>query len=278
MRLENWILSTVIFIGKENSMGDFVPHGTAFLLLMPWGKEHEIQLAVTARHVIDGISGDEFGVRINKAEGGSECLNFSKSRNVNYHNDDSVDLVVFGLPINSKDYDAKWYSLIRENPQAWRDQYGGPAVGEEVAVVGLYTSQYGLTRNAPIVRTGNIAAIPDELVSTGVSYTDGLLIETRSIAGLSGSPVFVPVPTHSRRDGRLIAHPRPDYLPIGILLGHHVVETKQDEISVPEFQYEELINGSVPLVERNTGIGVVAPLEALFEIVESSEFKKAVER
>jgi len=76
-----------------------------------------------------------------------------------------------------------------------KDQVIGP--GDEVFTVGLFTKLKPHLKNRPIVRTGNVALIPEpgERVS-GVNFGDHTapaevyLIEARSIGGLSGSPVF----------------------------------------------------------------------------------------
>jgi len=64
-------------------------------------------------------------------------------------------------------------------------------IGEEIAVSGLFVSRTGNKRNIPIVRFGNLAAMPVEKLpdKKGLDY-HAYLIEVRSIGGLSGSPVF----------------------------------------------------------------------------------------
>src|SRR5207244_3857075 len=69
-------------------------------------------------------------------------------------------------------------------------QEGPPGSGDEVCVVGLYTSHFGCVRNRPIVRMGHLAAMLEEQVMTNRGHVWGYLIECHSIAGLSGSPVF----------------------------------------------------------------------------------------
>ena len=63
-------------------------------------------------------------------------------------------------------------------------------VGSPVGLTGLFVHHHGSSRNIPIVRSGNIAAMPDEPVSTKRGLMTAFLIEVRSIGGLSGSPVF----------------------------------------------------------------------------------------
>ncbi len=69
-----------------------------------------------------------------------------------------------------------------------RDNFG---IGEDLFFPGLFTQRPGENANLPIVRIGNIAAMPEESVRTtwGV-LPRAYLIEARSIGGLSGSPVF----------------------------------------------------------------------------------------
>src|SRR5262249_20043949 len=65
-------------------------------------------------------------------------------------------------------------------------------LGAQIAIVGLFRSHYGKNRNVPIVRVGNISALPGEPVFTRYTgYISAYLVEARSISGLSGSPVFV---------------------------------------------------------------------------------------
>ena len=64
-------------------------------------------------------------------------------------------------------------------------------VGEEVFVTGLFSHHHGQSKNIPIVRVGNISAMPEEKIQTKEHLMDAYLIEARSIGGLSGSPVFV---------------------------------------------------------------------------------------
>jgi hypothetical protein len=71
----------------------------------------------------------------------------------------------------------------------------------------------------------------------------------------------------------------PLFLPIGILVGYHVVESKEDQISVPQFQTgsgAKATSAASP-DEKNTGFGVVIPIERVFDIVESDLVKKGIE-
>ena len=64
-------------------------------------------------------------------------------------------------------------------------------VGDEVFITGLFSHHHGNHKNIPIVRTGNIASMPEEKIQTQNYLREAFLIEARSIGGLSGSPVFL---------------------------------------------------------------------------------------
>ncbi len=65
-------------------------------------------------------------------------------------------------------------------------------LGDEVFLTGLFHSHHGRQRNIPIVRAGNIAAMPEEKIHTDkFGFIDAYLVEARSIGGISGSPVFI---------------------------------------------------------------------------------------
>lgn len=48
----------------------------------------------------------------------------------------------------------------------WSKRYFG--LGSDVAIVGLFRSHFGKDRNVPILRVGNVAAMPDEPFSLSI--------------------------------------------------------------------------------------------------------------
>lgn len=63
--------------------------------------------------------------------------------------------------------------------------------GDELYFPGLFISHEGKNSNVPIIRTGTIAAMPDDPVCSKRGDVPAYLAETRSTGGHSGSPVFV---------------------------------------------------------------------------------------
>jgi hypothetical protein len=137
-------------------------------------------------------------------------------------------------------------SELLENPNY------GVGLSDEVLAIGLFTNHTGKERNEPILRTGNIAMIPTEPVATNPVFgpMQIYLVELRSIAGMSGSPVVVPhrVP---------IGQPQRPVSLLGVLLGHYDVDQA---------------DGTTAAV--NMGIGMVAPARLLGEVLDDESLVK----
>ena len=64
--------------------------------------------------------------------------------------------------------------------------------GDECFMLGRFVTKDGLLRNEPSARFGNISMLPGEQIERRPDvWVDAFLVETRSQAGYSGSPVFV---------------------------------------------------------------------------------------
>jgi len=271
MQIDDTIRKNVVFIGIESD-GQFTPLGTGSLGGIRVDGTDFLFL-VTANHVVDSIAGEEIFVRLNRKSGGCDTLKYPKSRRMPHPNL-ANDVAVFNVTLDPAVYDFQLISLDRQQCEKDRREFWEPGTGDEVVAIGLYTSHYGLTKNIPVVRVGHIAALPDESVRTEFGYVAAYLIETKSIAGLSGSPVFLSVPQIKISDGDLMISKQKTHPIIGVLVGYHVVETKEDQIAVPQFQQN---NGSKAasaergVDERNTGFAVVIPIERIFDILEKPE-------
>jgi hypothetical protein len=64
--------------------------------------------------------------------------------------------------------------------------------GDDVFIVGRFVNHEGRQQNRPTVRFGAIAQMPGEVIKfPDGTQQDSFLVEARSIAGFSGSPVFL---------------------------------------------------------------------------------------
>lgn len=64
--------------------------------------------------------------------------------------------------------------------------------GDDTFMVGRFINHEGTQQNLPSVRFGNIAQMPIEPIKQDTGFLqESFLVETRSVGGYSGSPVFV---------------------------------------------------------------------------------------
>ena len=143
-------------------------------------------------------------------------------------------------------------------------------LGDEIFVSGLFRHHFGKHRNIPIVRTGNLAALGEERVETKTfGEIDALLVEARSIGGLSGSPVFLNLGI-TRQIGGQIKHAtgnRPIFYLLGLLHGHFDSPGGQVDVAEEDAFTNEKINA---------GIAVVVPIEKVHEVIRAYEAAMAL--
>jgi hypothetical protein len=252
----------VVFIGSKDPRTEvFMPLGTGFLAVKETGGI-KFQHVVTARHVLDMIAGDDVFIRVNENQGGSE-LTFNKKKHWYMHptTEPYIDAAVCPMMFAQHHFDIVHIDLDFDPYSASKFVREPLEVGDDVFVTGLFTSHQGEAHNIPIVRFGNIAATMDEPILTEYGHMHGILVEVKSLGGLSGSPVFV------RRPGGYI-------LFIGIMHGHFLVENPEDAISVSG---KDRATGQI-----NTGIGLVIPDAMILDLVNhpdrEAERVAAVER
>lgn len=243
------VLKCVVFIGAVSDPGGFdpifVPYGTGFLISLFY-EDYPFDYIITCKHVIDLINSDKVYVRLNLKEGSSQSVSVDKESWVlNTENDIAVLSKKVGelfdwRPIFKQDI------ITKDVVENWRQNHPSMLVGEESFLVGLFTNHYGREHNIPIVRVGNIAAMPDEFVFTETGYVKAYLIETRSIGGLSGSPVFL-----SKFD--------PGFL--GMMRGRLNTQDINDVVG----------GDSIPDA-INTGIGVVIPGQTILDFINQPAF------
>jgi len=251
---------SVVFVGGiEPFSRRFVPMGTGFLALAQTD-EFGFQHIVTARHVLDDIAGDTVYVRINKRRGGSEIIPTPKSAWVfDERAKPYLDIAVCPVNIPQDEFEIAHVILDTDVPES-----GVPlpfGLGDEVFVMGLFTSHHGEAHNIPVMRVGTISAMIDEPILTEYGFMSGYLVEVKSLAGLSGSPVFY-------RPGRLRTVGSASL--VGVMHGHFLIENPEDAISVSG---KDKATGQI-----NTGIGLVIPSILVNIIVNDPKLKAERER
>jgi len=186
------------------------------------------------------------------------------------HPDRTVDVAVAPLPISDK-------LDVMHVPTSMfltREHFGTRiGLGDEVFITGLFVPTAGEGPNTPIVRAGNLAMVPRFRVRFRGEDVDVMLIEVRSLGGLSGSPVFaretlhLPGVTHDNKTSFLTGSSR-DFHLIGLTSGHWDVDER--ELNAP---YAEVKNKCDPH-GVNMGIAVVVPASKILEVLEHSDLKE----
>ena len=274
MRIPDNLKKCVAFIGiKETNggAGEIRYIGTAFIVSVPSKKIPNIFFLyiVTAKHVARKTENHECFLRVNLKNGKSDIFILS-NLGWFYHPNETwpSDVAVFPFLLESgviKTIDFEAIPIVSFLSDQTRLEQG-IGEGDEVFTVGLFSKHTGNQKNLPIIRMGTIAMISDEPIeSQKFGNIEAYLIESRSIKGLSGSPVFVLKPN-------------------GIQIGEHKVPS-----SVVTLHFLGLMHGHWDLKPGeildvgdsgggedsiNMGIAIVIPAKHILETINHQELVK----
>lgn len=266
MLVPDGIRGTVFFIGVKK--GDvFQPRATGFFAGIvdgAGGFQHGFTYMVTAEHVISGLvsAGETIWLRFNLNNGGVGYRSCSLDLWY-FHPDDESRTDVAVCPVDQWIFANVPIVAIGLNGPIVNQpviEHLGIGVGDEVCIAGLFRSHSGQGKNVPIVRVGHIAAMKGEPVWTRYcGYLDAYLIEAMSIAGLSGSPVFVHLPPIRIVDGEARTTTGHRMYLLGLIHGHFDIQNLNEDVVTQD------AGGSLQGI--HTGIGVVVPVEKIIETV-----------
>jgi hypothetical protein len=210
-------------------------------------------------------------VRLNTIDGTKDVLPLQHSDWIPHPDGDDLVVAPIDLPADKHQYVpvSVWSFADREGVA--KQYYGA---GTDTFMVGRFFSHAGEQRNTPSLRFGSIAMLPFEKVKLGPeanSYMqEAFLVETRSLGGFSGSPVFVYQPRGEvlydenygwlSRITELVGHPQL----LGIDCGHI---TKSEPVKD---------GGGNPhshgwRVASNTGMAIVIPAWRLKDLLDKPE-------
>jgi hypothetical protein len=281
MRINELIRKSVIFLGVIDRTGAFVPYGTGFVVM--WSQE-AIDVAfsylVTAKHVLDDMqaSGCPIAARFNTKQGNAAIGRINAIQDWFYHpTDKKCDVAISHFNAANELIDYRGVLLNDAPADAPSGKKGGALTdayiaendvgcGDEVYTAGLLVRHFGASRNIPVVRTGNIAAMPEEPVDLGnkLGHQSVYLIESRSIGGLSGSPVFLhTTPYRVTQEGDIKAKHghQTEYL-IGVNIGLFETGAHSDKLpSDTETRREHFLE------TMSAGIAIVVPIQRVIEII-----------
>lgn len=240
------------------------PAGTGFFMSMP-AQDESITFVyiITARHVIEGIARKSLDnkvlLRLNRRAGDTNLIETDVPDWRFHPIDSSADVAALAYAPDTAVYK---YRALPKSMLVTRELIEEHSIGpgDEVFFPGLFVNHVGHLRNLPLVRIGNIAAMPEERVNTADGPIDAYLVEARSIGGLSGSPVLVHLLLG--RGGSIDLGQARFYL-LGLMHGHFDSPlTEADEPIERENQTERV----------NMGIAIVVPSEKIAEVLDHPHF------
>lgn len=274
MQVPDEVRQCVVYLCASTASGMQLA-GTGFLVGVKPENELVVGMfayVVTAKHVlrdIKSVSTDgQAYLRLNRQAGEPEMVGTPIDSWETHPTDPSVDAAVLSLSLDG----ALDFKMLPVTMAATERiiELQNIGVGEDVYLTGLFINHFGNQRNLPIVRTGTIAAMPEEKIHTSdYGDMDAYLIEARSIGGLSGSPVFVYLaPVRSMPDGvdeagrpklsiRYSGTGSPQYFWLGLMHGHWDIEEPGMDTVVRRARLEAV----------NMGIAIVVPAAKVLEII-----------
>jgi hypothetical protein len=249
----------VVFLGYRRADGKEGLSGSAFFLgrvIAEDVPDRIFSYLVTAKHVIQSITKkgmDTVIVRANHRDGRHVGIE-TKASAWMMHDDPSVDVAVLKF-IVPNDLDHTSFPCYACDLSQLATDVPPPDVGDELFFTGLFSEHFGRTRNIPIVRVGNIAALPEEPISTKMGKMKAYLVEARSIGGLSGSPVFINL--SGMRGGGISAGG--NFFLLGLIHGHFDTDDSDVDALV--------VDDGLEKTNVNMGIGIVVPSERILEVI-----------
>jgi len=263
MSLYSAITMTTAFVCIKPQNGNLQPKGTAFFVVhqeTQQGLQKTQMYVVTAKHVLDKIHEktalDTIFLTFNGPNGREEV----EMRLSDWHFHPKVSTETIDVAVARFNY--RTGSIVHyPNPNQVRhwamNQIATLQVakradidtGHVVGIAGLFVHHQGIQQNIPIIRLGNIAAMPIEKVTTTIGMMDAYLIEVRSVGGLSGSPVFAITKSNN-------------LLLLGLIHGHFDQNRSRNDSSLQDadtYFSEERIN---------SGIAIVVPGDSIRETIQ----------
>jgi len=289
MRIEDSVRDTVVFLGfpsNDPAKGGIDCVGTGFLLLYD-----DFPYLITVRHVAEFLGNDPFLIRVNRYDGGSDNIRVDTARWY-YDLDPAIDIAVipFDLP-HKKEH---WGRYIDDKKETWwwnKARKYDVGIGDFCYTVGLFRLLAGSKRNMPIVHFGTIARtvswgeekipIRDWRDPAGgkTIQVDAYLIESQSLSGLSGAPVFVRAANQQITDELIKHNPHlhPSEMGDAVAQWHlHLLGVWQGAWDAPP---DEVLGAEVGKEVRvPVGIGVVIPADHIHSVLEDDDLKKERER
>jgi len=267
VRIYEAMLDTVCFLYAADGNGKHRYGGTGFIVKLH-GEENPCRYLVTAKHCKEEASTiGRLCARFNLSAGGTTSLDLS-GRDWYEPEDQGVDLALTVLP-SMEGIKVRPICVCGFVSDADSD-YESPGIGDDVFIVGMFPPTRGTSQNLPVVRGGILSALPGEDFiddRTGHPFK-AYLTESRSLGGLSGSPVAVVTSWMSNWRNQYVESPRSighqGCKLLGIVRGHFFYEAGPGYL-IPGASNEEI----------HAGLSYVTPIQELTNLLHRADVSKA---
>jgi hypothetical protein len=271
LRINELTRKSVVFLGVLDVGGSFEPYGTGFIAL--WEQDNLFfTYLVTAKHVLDDMKASKrpLACRINAKNGNALVGRIEVEHWVTHPSNAKCDIAVASFLGSVDTFEIRGIDLLKNCLTESYITENDIGCGDGVFTAGLLVKHFGVAKNIPIVRIGNIAAMPEERIDLGnkLGQQEVYLIESRSIGGLSGSPVFLQTPPWRLINGQMVftgGHQR-EYI-IGVNIGLFETKAHGDKLATDTADRREHF-----LESMSAGIAVVVPIQRTIEIIRDSPF------
>jgi hypothetical protein len=247
--------------------------GTGFIVSIldeRLGKDMGFSYLVTNRHVVQpGIENGKpckvvnYSISINHIGMPANPMPYLQSLPVNpegvwaFPDDDTVDLAATQFPLSNTKYD---FMTIPINLFVTQEmiQKNEVVEGDPVIFTGLFIQYAGIISLEPVVRSGAIAMVPQNLIQTTLHKLGHVyLAEAHAFGGNSGSPMFVDVNKFKNSFGF-------DYKFLGVVTGE-IQETEDLTLNVTT-----TYKGTV---SANSNVSVIVPAFEVNNLLMSPTFQ-----
>jgi hypothetical protein len=271
LQIHSKMLNGVVFIGTPTE-GGFYADGTGFFVYV----EHDgltFTYIVACSHVVNKKT---VWIRINQEDGTPRIVETHLEWII--HPNKHVDVCIYPFDHNKWNSDNKLV-IFMMNVSSLKtieqlESEVGLSLGDELFIVGAFVGKIGEQKNIPIIRIANVAAMPDEPLWGGSHRRPVFLIETRSLGGISGSPVFLHTEPSRRPQKPSLGYSSEQdatiapYYFIGIMQGMHSGRYQGDFIA--DGDVEKIVPKDA---DFNAGIGVVIPTSQILEVINRNDLK-----
>lgn len=266
MRVPDKLKNNVVFIMVREKQGAALTFvGLGFFVSIPFSSEPEKVFIyfVTARRVLMDVqarSADGYVyVRMNTRDGKVDTPRVRIEHWLQHESDPSVDAVVAPWAP-----DRRRYAFTTLPSGHFLGAGAGLGVGDEVVLAELGVNPSGKQRNLPMMRSGQIAALPTgPLVTQKAGQVAAYLVEANSSSGFVGYPVYVNVNQGAGRNGGTAMI---GYRLLGLMNGPWQLPGVERH---PDMGFAQQNIGHLRAMSQ--GLSVVVPAFKIAELFEHSE-------